>query len=103
MNIDNNKTKDKNYHYMFSLTRHNKNFNLISDTGSSEHYIDNSNPHKVMVKMKNPGSVKLPDGKILKSTHVTNLDIPGLDQKDTKAYVVPKLKKYFFTFNRTTM
>lgn len=45
-----------------------------------------------MVKMKNPGSVKLPDGKFLKYTHVTNLDIPGLDQKATKSYVVPKLK-----------
>ena len=103
MNIYKNKTKDKDYQYMFRLTHHTNNCNSISDTGASAHYLDSNTPHKSMVKMKNPGSVKLPDGKFLKSTHITNLDIPGLDQKSTKEYVVPKLKKHFFTFNRTTM
>ena len=51
-----------------------------------------------MVKIKNPGSVKLPDGKFLKSTHVTNLDIPGLDQKSTKGICGSQIKKTLLYF-----
>jgi hypothetical protein len=42
-------------------------------------------------KATNPLNITLPDGNIIQSTHIGNLNLPGLNEEATRAHIVPGL------------
>ena len=63
----------------------------IADSGATAHFIL---PHVQILnkcKAETPLNITLPDGEIIQSTHVGNLNLPGLGNAATIAHVVPGL------------
>ena len=63
----------------------------ISDSGATGHFIVEGAPIVNRKIAQFPIAIKLLDGKIIKSTHTGNLDIPWLPTTMTKCHVVPGL------------
>jgi len=63
----------------------------ISDSGATGHFIVEGAPIVNRKIAQFPIAIKLPDGKIIKSTHTGNLDIPWLPTTMTECHVVPGL------------
>eukprot|EP00804_Cyclotella_cryptica_P013525 CCRYP_017242-RA/>CCRYP_017242-RA protein AED:0.41 eAED:0.41 QI:0/0/0/1/0/0/5/0/589 len=63
----------------------------IADSGATAHFLLPNvlinNKHKA----DHPLSITLPDGEVIQSTHVGNLNLPGLSESATLAHVVPGL------------
>ncbi|KAL7503761.1 hypothetical protein ACHAXN_001695, partial [Cyclotella atomus] len=63
----------------------------VADSGATAHFLL---PH-VRIRNKrratNPLNITLPDGEIIQSTHIGNLDLPGLPASATECHVVPGL------------
>ena len=63
----------------------------LSDSGASAHFIVEGAPVENLRAAEKPLRIKLPDGKIILSTHTCNLPIPWLPKVMTEAHVVPGL------------
>ena len=63
----------------------------ISDSGATGHFIVEGAPIVNKRIAQFPIAIKLPDGKIIRSTHTGNLDIPWLPHGMTECHIVPGL------------
>ena len=63
----------------------------ISDSGATEHFLVEEAPTINMTVTENPITIKLPDGSLIYSTHIGNLDIPWMPDHMTEAHIVPGL------------
>ena len=64
----------------------------LSDSGASSHFLIKGSPAVNIKLAEFPITIKLPDGSIIWSTHMCNLDIPWLTHRMTEAYIVPGLE-----------
>ena len=63
----------------------------IADLGATAHFLL---PHvNILNKRKatHPLNITLPDGDVIHSTHIGNLNLPGLNEAATEAHIVPGL------------
>ena len=63
----------------------------ISDSGATGHFLVEGAPVINMRIATTPVQIALPNGKVIKSTHTCNLDIPWLPEHMTEAHIVPGL------------
>ena len=63
----------------------------ISDPGATGHFLVEGAPVTNLQVARNPISISIPNGKITKSTHTCNLDIPWLPDYMPEAHTVPGL------------
>ena len=63
----------------------------ISDSGATAHFLVEGAPIINMKEAKEPITIKLPDGSLIHSTHVGNLDIPWMPNHMTEAHIAPGL------------
>ena len=63
----------------------------ISDSGATGHFLIAGAPAVNIKPATKPIAITLPNGKIIKSTHTCNLDIPWLPEHLTEAHIVPGL------------
>ena len=64
-------------------------FLAIADAGATGHFMMKNAPVINVKPAVNPINITLPDGKIIKSTHTCNLNIPWLPADMTEAHIVP--------------
>ena len=62
----------------------------VADTEATTKMVMKSTPMKNISPTTNPLNINLPDGMIVKSTHICNLEIPGLPHV-LEGHIVPKL------------
>ena len=60
----------------------------ISDSGATGHFLVEEAPVVNKERAKNPIHIMLPNGKLIKSTHLCNLDIPWLPEHMIEAHIV---------------
>ena len=53
------------------------------------HFLVEGAPIINMRAAENPITIKLPDGSLIYSTHIGNLDIPWMPDNMTEAHIVP--------------
>ena len=63
----------------------------ISDTGATENFVLPGTPVKNVQPARKPISVNIPDGSKIRSTHICNLDIAGIQEKEKHAHIFPGL------------
>ena len=63
----------------------------IADAGATSHFVLPGAPIKNQRVATNPLVINLPDGDVLRSSHVGKLDIPALPHKARVAHIVPGL------------
>ena len=63
----------------------------ISDSGATAHFLVEGAPIVNLRKAEHPVTIKLPDGTLIQSTHIGNLDIPWMPDNMTEAHIVPGL------------
>eukprot|EP00804_Cyclotella_cryptica_P025469 CCRYP_011974-RA/>CCRYP_011974-RA protein AED:0.11 eAED:0.08 QI:0/0/0/0.66/0/0.33/3/0/643 len=63
----------------------------IADSGASAHFLLPNVNISNKRKADHPLNITLPDGKVIQSTHVGNLNLPGLGDSATLAHVLPGL------------
>ena len=63
----------------------------ISDSGATAHFLIEGAPVVNLERAKFPIAIKLPDGKIIYSTHTCNLNIPWLPHAVTEGHIFPGL------------
>ena len=62
----------------------------VADTGATSILVMKDTPMKNIRPMTNPLNINLPDGTIVKSTHMCDLEIPGLPHV-LEGHIVPEL------------
>ena len=62
----------------------------VADTGATSVLVMNNTPMKNVRPTTNPLNINLPDGTIVKSTHICDLEIPGLPHV-LEGHIMPKL------------
>ena len=63
----------------------------VSDSGATGHFMIEGAPVVNKKVADKPIHITLPNGKIIKSTHTCNLDIPWMPHQMTEAPIVPGL------------
>jgi hypothetical protein len=63
----------------------------IADSGATAHFLLPNVPINNKRKADHPLNITLPDGEVIQSTHVGNLNLPGLGDSATLTHVVPGL------------
>ena len=63
----------------------------IADSGATAHFILRYVQILSKCKEEIQLNITLPDGEIIQSTHVGNLNLPGLGDADTIAHIIPGL------------
>eukprot|EP00804_Cyclotella_cryptica_P001830 CCRYP_018403-RA/>CCRYP_018403-RA protein AED:0.65 eAED:0.23 QI:0/0/0/1/1/1/2/0/799 len=63
----------------------------IADSGATAHFLLPNVPINNKRHAEHPLNITLPDGEVIQSTHVGNLNLPGLGDAATLAHVVPGL------------
>jgi len=63
----------------------------IADSGATAHFLLPNVTISNKRKADRPLNITLPDGEVIQSTHVGNLNLPGLGDSATLAHVVPGL------------
>eukprot|EP00804_Cyclotella_cryptica_P011472 CCRYP_016407-RA/>CCRYP_016407-RA protein AED:0.68 eAED:0.37 QI:0/0/0/1/1/1/2/0/374 len=63
----------------------------IADSGATAHFFLPNVTISNKRKAEHPLNITLPDGEVIQSTHVGNLNLPGLGNSATLAHVVPGL------------
>ena len=61
----------------------------LSNSGASSYFLTIGSPAVNIKIAEFPITIKLPDGSIIWSTHMCNLDIPWLPHKMTEAHISP--------------
>jgi hypothetical protein len=62
----------------------------VADTGATSVLVMKNTPMKNICPTTNPLNINLPDGTIVKSTHICNLEIPGVPHV-LEGHIVPEL------------
>ena len=60
----------------------------ISDPGATAHFLVKGAPIINIREAENPITIKLPDGSLIYSTHIGNLDIPWMPDSMTVGHIV---------------
>ena len=63
----------------------------VSDLGAAGHFLVEGAPVVNKRLASKPINITLPNGKMIKSTHTCNLDVPWMSHQMTEAHIVPGL------------